>query len=41
VRRPSSQHSQASSASVFSIPFHMIPDRSSSVRDRSVVEEAT
>lgn len=40
MRRPSSQRSQASSASVFSIPYHMIPDRSSSIRERSVVEEA-
>ncbi len=40
LRRQSSQHSHASSASAFSIPFHMIPDRSSSVRDRSVLEES-
>jgi hypothetical protein len=38
LRRQSSQRSQASSASVFSIPHHMIPDRSSSIRDRSVME---
>ncbi|KAK5210804.1 hypothetical protein LTR41_003416 [Exophiala xenobiotica] len=40
LRRPSSQRSQASSASVFSIPYHMIPDRSSSIRDRLVMEES-
>lgn len=40
LRRQSSQRSQASSASAFSIPFHMIPDRSSSIRDRSVMEES-
>lgn len=39
VRRQSSQRSQASSASAFSIPYHMIPGRSSSMRDRSVAEE--
>ncbi|KIW12847.1 hypothetical protein PV08_08034 [Exophiala spinifera] len=38
LRRPTSQRSQASSTSVF-IPYHMIPDRSSSIRDRSVKEE--
>jgi len=38
LRRPSSQRSEASSASAFSIPYHMIPDRSSSVRDRLVRE---
>lgn len=36
LRRQSSQRSQASSASAFSIPYHMIPDRSSSVRDRLI-----
>lgn len=40
LRRQSSQRSQASSTSAFSIPYHMIPDRSSSIRDRSVMEEA-
>ncbi|EXJ84677.1 hypothetical protein A1O3_05347 [Capronia epimyces CBS 606.96] len=39
VRRQSSQRSHASSASAFSIPFHLIPGRSSSIRDQSVVEE--
>ncbi|KEF54049.1 uncharacterized protein A1O9_09844 [Exophiala aquamarina CBS 119918] len=38
LRRQSSQRSQASSTSAFSIPYHMIPDRSSSVRDRLVRE---
>lgn len=38
LRRQSSQRSQASNASAFSIPYHMIPDRSSSVRDRLVRE---
>lgn len=38
LRRQSSIRSQASSASAFSIPYHMIPDRSSSARDRSVLE---
>ncbi|KAL6251682.1 hypothetical protein RBB50_001892 [Rhinocladiella similis] len=37
LRRQTSQQSQASSASVF-IPYHMVPDRSSSIRDRSVME---
>ncbi len=40
LRRPSSQRSQESSTSVFSIPYHMIPDRSSSIRDRLVMEES-
>ncbi|KAI1624443.1 hypothetical protein EDD37DRAFT_411622 [Exophiala viscosa] len=40
LRRQSSLRSQASSASAFSIPYHMIPDRSSSIRDRSVMEES-
>jgi hypothetical protein len=39
LRRQSSIRSQASSTSQFSIPYHMIPDRSSSVRDRSVMED--
>ncbi len=39
LRRKSSTKSQASSTSQFSIPYHMIPDRSSSVRDRSVMED--
>lgn len=39
LRRQSSQRSQASSASAFSIPYHMIPDRSSSARDRLVRED--
>lgn len=39
LKRQSSLRSQASSASVFSIPVHMIPDRSSSIRDRSVMED--
>ncbi|KIW98187.1 uncharacterized protein Z519_01771 [Cladophialophora bantiana CBS 173.52] len=38
LRRQASQRSQASGGSAFSIPFHMIPDRSSSRRDRSVME---
>ncbi|KAK5059823.1 hypothetical protein LTR84_009706 [Exophiala bonariae] len=38
LRRQSSQRSQASSASAFSIPYHMIPDRSSSARDRLIRE---
>ncbi|RVX66844.1 hypothetical protein B0A52_09574 [Exophiala mesophila] len=38
LKRQSSVRSQASSASAFSIPYHMIPDRSSSARDRSVLE---
>lgn len=33
LRRQSSQRSQASSTSAFSIPYHMIPDRSSSIRE--------
>ncbi|EXJ55558.1 hypothetical protein A1O7_08486 [Cladophialophora yegresii CBS 114405] len=39
LRRQSSIKSQSSSTSQFSIPYHMIPDRSSSVRDRSVMED--
>ncbi|KIW64088.1 hypothetical protein PV04_09046 [Phialophora macrospora] len=39
LRRQASTRSQASSISQFSIPFHMIPDRSSSIRDRSVMED--
>ena len=39
LRRKSSTKSQASSTSQFSIPYHMIPDRSSSIRDRSVMED--
>ncbi|OAP57343.1 hypothetical protein AYL99_08081 [Fonsecaea erecta] len=38
LRRQASQRSQASGGSAFSIPQHMIPDRSSSRRDRSVME---
>ncbi|KIY01236.1 uncharacterized protein Z520_02788 [Fonsecaea multimorphosa CBS 102226] len=38
LRRQASQRSQASGNSAFSIPYHMIPDRSSSRRDRSVME---
>ncbi|EXJ94385.1 hypothetical protein A1O1_02779 [Capronia coronata CBS 617.96] len=38
MRRQSSQRSQSSSASAFSIPYHMIPGRSSSIRDQSVAE---
>ncbi|OAL34817.1 hypothetical protein AYO20_06012 [Fonsecaea nubica] len=33
LRRQASQRSQASNSSAYSIPFHMIPDRSSSIRD--------
>ncbi|KIX00008.1 uncharacterized protein Z518_10935 [Rhinocladiella mackenziei CBS 650.93] len=40
LRRQSSQRSEASSTSAFSIPYHAIPDRTSSIRDRSVMEEA-
>ncbi|KAK6383023.1 hypothetical protein LTS17_003693 [Exophiala oligosperma] len=38
LRRKTSQRSQTSSASAF-VPYHMVPDRSSSIRDRSVTEE--
>ncbi|EHY59277.1 hypothetical protein ABEF95_014479 [Exophiala dermatitidis] len=38
MRRQSSQRSQASTASAFSIPYHLIPGRSSSIRDQSVAE---
>ena len=39
LRRKSSTNSQSSHTSAFSLPFHMIPDRSSSTRDRSVRED--
>lgn len=39
LRRQPSQRSQASGTSAFSIPYHMIPDRSSSARDRLVRED--
>ena len=38
LRRKSSTQSQSSSTSAFSIPYHMIPDRSSSARDHVVME---
>ena len=38
LRRKSSTKSQSSSTSAFSIPYHMIPERTSSIRDRSVME---
>ncbi|KAJ9602677.1 hypothetical protein H2200_012871 [Cladophialophora chaetospira] len=37
IRRQASTNSQSSSTSQFSIPYHMIPDRSSSRRDLSVM----